>query len=356
MVITGLEIIRGNPSASQGILEAAPGEKIELAYNDKLRITASFEYRGPAQKVTLYGSIGARSVLAGFDEIISSETTVQLPETPGNFTVVNASLEIPITADIAPKPDYDIYVEIKEYPGAGKPEVDDVITIVGMLPSFKLIEEIVYPYSYVYDGKTEVNTFTFKSDPFTPSNWLKGVLASHLEDEVKKAGGRVLSLKVYIDTTPLLWSDWRLEVEGIPPKTTAGLGMAVGIVWWAIAILAALAIALIIVLTWSIKTIAASFTHKPISEDIKKAWTRKTLISAIGDFEVKLKRTPTPAEDLEKKTDDELRSYCDELAAAVAPPVSGAGMAIAILGAGILAIGVLAVGAYAMSQPREKKK
>jgi len=236
------------------------------------------------------------------------------------------------------------------------PEVDDAINIVGMPPTFELLEETIYPYAYVYDGPCDVSTFTFKTDPFTPANWIAGKLAANIEKKVKEAGGRVMEMRVYVDKSPLLWTDWRIEVVGTPAPTTAGVGMPVGIAWWAVAILAALAIVLIIVITWAIKTVVSSFTHKPISEEVKKAWSKETLISAIGDFEEKLKRTPTPPEDLEKKSDQELRDYCDELAEAVAPTVPGAGLAIAIIGAGILGMGALAIGAYAISQRKETRK
>jgi hypothetical protein len=360
MIITGIEVIRGNPGTLAAqidpgfLVEAVPPEKLELTYGDKLRITTGFDYRGPAHDITLYGSIGQRKAIIGFDEIISAEATYKLPSSPTTFTPVKASVDIPITADAAPKPDYDIYCKIKEYPGAGLPQVDDVITISGIPPTFELLEETIYPYAYVYDGPCDVSTFTFKSDPFTPTSWIAGKLTATVEAEVEKGGGRVLEMRVYVDKSPLLWTDWRIEVVGISPTTTAGLAMSLGIAWWAIAILAALAIILIIVITWSIKTIMSSFTHKPISEEVKAAWSKETLIKVIGDFETKLKRTPTPPEELEKKTDQELRDYCNELAKAIAPPAEGLGLAIAA--AGVLGLGALALGAYAMSRPRETEK
>lgn len=358
MIITGIEVIRGDPGAAQtdsGLsVEVLPGQKLGLTYGDKLRITTGFDYRGPARDITLYGSIGARSLLVGFDEIISSQASYRTPESPTAFVPVTASVDIPITADIAPKPDYDIYCKILEYPGAGRPEVDDVIDITGISPTFELLEEYTSPYVYVYDGKCEVSTFTFKSDPFTPSSWIAGALSAALESQVKEAGGRVLGYKLYVDKTPLLWADWRLEVTAVPLATTAGTGMALGIGWVAIAILAALAIILIIVITWSIKTIIASFTHKPIDEKIKAAMSRDSLIGLINDFETKLKRTPTPVADLQKKTDQELRDYCDQLASEIAPAPGGLGLAVAV--AGIFGLGALALGAYAMSQPRETRR
>jgi len=359
MIITGIEVIRDDPSAvaqvdPRRVLEVTPGQKLELTYGDKLRITTGFDYQGRATDITLYGSIGQRKAVLGFDEIISSETPFKTPDSPLAFTPVTASVDIPITADIAPDPDYDIYCKIKEYPEAGLPQLDDVITITGLKPTFELLEETIYPYAYVYDGKCDVSTFTFKTDPFTPASWIAGKLATACENEVEKAGGRVLEMRVYVDRSPLLWTDWRIEIVGISPTTTAGTAVSLGIAWWAIAILAALAIILIIVITWSIKTIVSSFTHKPISEEVKAAWSKETLIKVIGDFETKLERTPTPPEELEKKSEDELRKYCDELASAIAPAPGGLGLAIAA--AGVLGLGALALGAYAMSQPRKTER
>jgi len=353
MLVTGIEVIRDNPGS---FVDVAPGGKLALTYGDKLRIATSLKYRGSARGVTLYGSIGNKGAF-GFDEVISSESPISLPETPTDFTPVQASVDIPITADIAPDKTYSIYCKIREYVSeAGRPEVDNVIDIVGMPPTFELLEETIYPYAYVFDGPCDVSTFTFKTDPFTPASWISGKLAAAVEQKVKEAGGRVMEMRVYVDKSPLLWTDWRIEVVGTPAPTTAGLGMSVGITWWTVAILAALAIILIIVITWAIKTVVSTFTHKPISEEVKAAWSGETLISAIGDFEGKLERTPTPAEDLEKKSDQELRDYCNELASAVVPPAAGAGLAIAIIGAGILGLGALGIVAYAMAAPKETRK
>jgi hypothetical protein len=350
MNIIGLEVLPGSPGGLA--IGAVPPEKVELTYGQKLRVNTSFGYRGLATKVTLYGSIGHRDWIQFWEDCVS-EQPIDLPESK-EFTPCVASVDIPITADISPGSDYDIYCKIKEYPGAGLPQVDDVITITGMPPTFELLEETIYPYAYVYDGKCDVCTFTFRTDPFTPASWIAGKLAAACENEVEKAGGRVMEMRVYVDRSPLLWTDWRIEVVGIPPKTTAGVAMSLGIAWWAIAIIAALAIILIIVITWSIKTIVSSFTHKPISEEIKATWSKDTLIKVIGDFETKLERTPTPPEELEKKSEDELRKYCDELASAIAPAPGGLGLAIAA--AGVLGLGALALGAYAMSRPRETGK
>ena len=333
MDITGVEVIR-HPSVAQ---EVVTGEKIELTYSDTLRVNTSFGFRGPKQNVTLYGAIGNRKAVIGFDEIIHGEASIELPESRADFTPCQRSVNIPITDAISPGTDYDLYCKIKEYSEAGAPEVADVIDIVGIPPKYELLEETIYPYAYVYDGDAETSTFTFKSDPFTPAKWIAGKLASAVENEVRKDGGRVMQMRVYVDKTPLLWTDWRIEVVGVPPKGTTGVAASVGIAWWAIAILAALAIALIIVITWSVKTIVSTFKRKPGLEEVKPAWKRETLIQTIQDAEEYWERTPTPPETLEGMSEEELREYLDKIAKEEVPAVSWWPLAV---GAGIAVVGI----------------
>lgn len=396
MIITGIEVIRDNPRrrgiprsdieramSHYGITEeeylahpdwyplpergsgldvavgVLPGQPIELTYGDKLRVGASFDYQGPAMQVTLHGAIGVwhpfpEYMPAAFDEIIAAENPISLPDSLLNFVPVTGSLEIPIAADIAPGEKYDLYVKIKEEPGAGMPRVDDVITITGIPPTFELLEETIYPYAYIYDGPHDGGIFTFKTDLFTPADWVAGRLAAACEDEVRKAGGKMLEMRVYVDKSPLLWTDWRIEVISVPPKTTPGVAMSLGIVWWAIAILAVLAIVLIIVLTWAAKEIAGLFKRNPALKDVKPAWTKETLIKTIQDAEEYWERTPTPVETLEGMSEEELREHLDKIAEEEVTPAPGLGLAIAAVG--ILGLGALALGAYAMSQPKEKKR
>ena len=332
MDITSMEVIRCPGVA----ITVVTGEKVELTYGDTLKVNVSFDYRGLAGSATLYGAIGTRG-WAGFNEILHGEVSIDLSESRTDFSRCERSVKIPITSDIKPGTDYDLYVKIKEYKEAGAPEVSDCIDIVGIPPTYELLEETIHPYAYVYDGPCNVSTFTFKTDPFTPAKWIAGKLATAVETEVKKAGGRVIEMRVYVDRSPLLWTDWQIEVVGVP-ASTAGLGVSVGIAWWAVAILAALAIILIIVITWAIKTIADTFKHKPLSEEIKAAWSKETLISAINDFEEKLDRTPTPPEELEKKSDKELRDYCNELAQEIVPP--GVSWWPIAIGAGVVVVGI----------------
>ncbi|GAI90429.1 unnamed protein product, partial [marine sediment metagenome] len=156
MIITGIEVIRGNPEVAPitnnpgFLVEVAPPGKLEVTYGQTLRITTSFDYRGPAQTATLYGAIGNRGFF-GFGEILANQASIEVPESPADFTPCVASVDVPITSEISPGTDYDLYVKIKEYPEAGLPEVDDVIDIVGVAPEFELVEYIIYPQAYLWE-------------------------------------------------------------------------------------------------------------------------------------------------------------------------------------------------------------
>jgi len=219
-------------------------------------------------------------------------------------------------------------------------------------PEYELIQDTVYPYAYVYDGEAELSIFTFTTASFIPADWAAEKFAAAVESEVEKAGGRIIELKVYADKTPLLWTDFRIEVIGTPLVETVeaapGVGIAVGIPIWAIILIVALGIALLIaVITWSIQTIVKTFTHKPLSEEIKKTWSKETLIGCINDFEVELERTPTPPAELEEKSEEELRVYCDSLAEEIVPP-GVSWWPLAILG-GVAVVGIGAAAAFALA-------
>jgi len=328
-------------------IQAAAGQKIELTYGDSLRVTTSFKYRSSSDiTVTIYGAIGNRR-LGVFDEIIPSESEPIKLLKASEFTPATGTVDIPITGDISPGEGYDILCKIKEFPDVSD-EVDDVITITGLKPTFELLEETIYPYAYIYEGPCEVSTFTFKSDPFTPASWISGLLAKHVEKKVREAGGQVLEMRVYVDKSPLLWTDWQIEVVGISPS---GISAQIGIAWWAVAILAALAIALIIVLTWSIKTIVSTFKRNPALEDVKVGWDKETLIQTIQDSEKYWKRPQTPKETLEGMSEEELREYLDKIAEEEVP-TGGIPWGWIAVGAGALGVILLA----SQAKGKEKKK
>ena len=352
MIISGIEVIRGNRTQlNPGFLvQVLPGEKVELTYGESLHVNVSLDYKGPKLDATLYGAIGTRGI--GFTEKVVGEADVTFPKADA-FTPWFGSVDIPITADIKPGTDYDLYCKIKEYPGAGMPEVDNVITITGIPPTYELIQHTISHFAYIYNGDAEVNITTFKIDPFTPSAWAAKKFTDALESEARKKGARVLETKVYVDTTPLLWTDIRIEVTGTPLGGEVSTVAAIGIAPWLAIILVCLAIiAVIVVATLAFKTIMEAFKKKPGLEDMKPTWKKEALILDIQDTEGWLEQPGTPTETLEEMSEEELRVYLDELAKKVVPPVPD--WTLAIVAAGVLGLGALAVMAMGMGKPKER--
>lgn len=352
MNITGIEVIKRNPSvAAMGVVT---GEKIELTYGDTLRVNVSFDYLGLAGTATLYGAIGNRGIF-GFDEILHNEVSIDLPESTADFTPCERSVDIAITSDIDPGTDYDLYVKIKEYPEAGMPEVDNVIDIVGIPPEYELIQHTIYPFAYIYDGDVEVTIATFKTDPFTPAAWAAQKFADALESEARKEGGKVLEVKAYVDKTPLLWTDFRIEIIGTPLGETveaaAGIAAIHIPVWLAIVLVCLAIIALIVVATLMWERFQRTFKRYPELKQVKPAWGKETLIKTIQDAEEHWERTPTPVATLEGMSEAELRDHLDKIAEEEVPPVPDEWMPLIMLGIlGVGGLGAIAA-AYAMTKP-----
>ena len=208
-------------------------------------------------------------------------------------------------------------------------------------PEFVLLEETIYPYAYIYDGKCEVATFTATSIPFTPASWVAGKMAADVEAKVREAGGRIMEMRVYVDESLWRpWTYWRIEVVTRPET---GVAMYLGGVWWlGPAIILALSAIIIIATPWAIKTIMALFKRKPALEDVKPGWGKETLIMTIQDSEEYWERTPTPVATLEAMSEAELRGYLDQIAEeevvtkpSIWPWVIGG---VAALGVGVIAV------------------
>ncbi len=116
---------------------------------------------------------------------------------------------------------------------------------------------------------------------------------------------------------------------------------------------AALVLSIILVLTWSIKSIVGLFKRKVGLDEVKVGWGKDTLIKTIQDSEEYWERTPTPIETLGGMSEEDLRHLLNQIAEEeVVPPVEGLGLAIAA--AAVLGIGALALVGMSMGKPKEK--
>jgi len=350
MNIVGIEVIRRNPGVAA--IGVPVGEKLPVAVGDTVRVHMTVDYRGLAVDGAIWTAIGWQVgvIIPEFVEVFNSRTPVHFDESEDYVTY-----PIDCDVDITDISDYfiefglygnvlDMYAKIMEVPcpdiftdtEMGAIEVVEVVPP----PEYELLEETIYPYAYVYDGDVEVTNFTFKTDPFTPASWLASKLAAHFENEVRNAGGRVTEMRVYVDRSPLLWSDWHIEVVGIPPQAQ-GTAMPLGIVWWAAILIAAFAIiAVIIVATLATKTIVELFNRKPGLDEVKVGWGKDTLIQTIQDSEEHWDRPPTPLETLDGMSEEELRHYLNTIAEEEVPPeISPWGIAALVGGLGVLGVG-----------------
>ncbi|MBA7709842.1 hypothetical protein ES703_118768 [subsurface metagenome] len=365
MNIVGIEVIRRNPGmAGNPITVGVPaGEKLPVAVGDTVRFHMTVDYRGQEVDGAIWTAIGWQVgvVIPEFIEVFNSRTPVHFDESE-DFVTYPIDCDVDIT-DISGFPIefglygnvLDMYAKIMEVPGpdAFTPIYSGVIEVgIEAPPKVELIQHTIYHFAYIYDGDEEMTTATFKTDPFTPSAWIADKFANKLEEEVRARGGHPLEVKVYVDKTPLLWTNFRIEVSSTPigGVAVAAPGIAVGIPIWAAILIACLAITLVIVVaTLAFKTVMAEFKRKPGLEDVKPAWGKEALILDIQDAEAYWERPLTPVETLEGMSEAELRDHLDQIAEEEVPPEISPWAIVALVGG----LGVLGVGAaIALAAPK----
>ncbi|KKN08228.1 hypothetical protein LCGC14_1058770 [marine sediment metagenome] len=324
MSVTGIEVIRRNPGRAIGVLA---GEKVKLNIGDTLKVNVSLDYRGHGQTVTLYSAIGSRLPIIGFDEYLVGQASIVLPESPTDFTHVEGSVDIEITAIASGA--YDLYCKIKEDPEAGLPEVNDVIDITG---EYELVQHTVYPWAYTFEGHAEVCTFEFKITPeqVPGTEWLAERIVDAFVSELEKDNSRLLEIKVSRDTSPPLWTNYLVEVTATASPLL-----------WTLIIAGVLAIVFIFAINFAIRTIDdVFFKPKGLSDETLKELSRETLLSMILDLEPE-----TPPQILEEKSDQELRDLLNQILAERAPSISwwplaiAGGLAVLGVGAAVLVVG-----------------
>jgi hypothetical protein len=108
--------------------------------------------------------------------------------------------------------------------------------------AFELFRDQVQPLSSTYNGKWEKCTFEFTTMPeqIPGEGWLADNLVQKTIEELTTQGCRLLHIKIYRDTAPMLTTKYRVEIW-----TTASP------IFWGILIIGILAV-LALVLTWKI--------------------------------------------------------------------------------------------------------
>lgn len=206
---------------------------------------------------------------------------------------------------------------------------------VGIPPEYVLIQETIYPWAYVFDGNGETCTFDFKLTPeqIPVYPWVGEAIVNSFVSELEKEGSRLLELRVYEDTTPMFWTNYRVEVTATASPIA-----------WTLIIIAVLAILFVVAITFAIKAIESLIYHrKTLDEETKKTFARETLVAMILDL-----APETPAETLEGMADQGLRDLLNDILAEVAPPISPWAILALAGGLGVLGVGAaVALGAAA---------
>ncbi|MBA7472854.1 hypothetical protein ES707_08186 [subsurface metagenome] len=222
-----------------------------------------------------------------------------------------------IKVDLLMNPDSPVVVD--SYEG------DLCATTTEVPPEYVEIQHTIYPWSYIFEGDAESCIFEFKLTPeqIPGTEWLGQRIVESFASKLEEEGARLLELKVYEDTTPTFWTNYRVEVTA----TASPLA-------WNLIIIGVLAILFIIAIYFTIKLVdEIFFKRKALDEETKKTFSRDTLIAMILDLEPE-----TSTELLEEKSDQELRDLLNQILAAKAPPVSWLPLAI-VGGLGILGVG-----------------
>lgn len=349
MRITSIEVIRHNP-AVPGAIGVPVGETLPVEVGDTVRFHMTVDYRGNDLDGAIYVGIGWRvgELIEQFIHTFTSRTEVHFEAsaefTPQEFDCDVEILTLPPAEELLYGTLLDVYAKIIEVPGADiyTPFYLEVIAWGKPIEEYELIQHTVSHFAYIYEGDAEVSTITLKTNPFNPADWVPETFIAELEREARENGVRILETKVYVDTSPLFWTDIIIEVTGTPPpEGTEGVG-AIVIPLFVKIILLALSIALLVyVVTWALKRFVGVFKTKPGLDDVKPAWGKEALVLDIQDAEEYWERDPTPVETLEGMSEEELRHLLNEIAEEEVP--SGVEWA-AVAVAGVVAAGVVVAG------------
>jgi len=110
------------------LTDVSAGQKLAIMAGDPVRVSLAFDYRGPDQSVTPYGSIG-QIKLGIFDEIAyNSGPAISLAK---SYDWLHYTGYVDIdTSPISPGTNYDVYVKLLEFPSQ-LVEIADVFDILG---------------------------------------------------------------------------------------------------------------------------------------------------------------------------------------------------------------------------------
>ena len=225
--------------------------------------------------------------------------------------------------------------------------------------SYELIQHVIDPWAYFYEGDAEIASITFTLIKGT--TWLARDMANRFAEELTERGSQLLEGEFYKDASSIIQDRYLVKVSYVVPAGAGGIG-AIG--WyippivWNIIMYAALGAAVVFLVSRAVNWVKSMFySPPPLSEDIKKQWQAEDP-ELIPRMIIALRPGYTP-EELAGKTDQELLDILDEI---YEEEVPGKGWPwyiwATIAGVGIAGswAAVTAMRAFARKKGPEKKK
>jgi len=228
----------------------------------------------------------------------------------------------------------------------------------GPLPAWwELQYHYIDPWAYFYEGpaETAIAEYTLPPEEFPFTDDMAMKLANGLKKKLleEASGSKLLEMKLYCDKAGPLWSRWLIEVTASVPKEAGTIGYVIP---WPLIIKGIIIIVVLVLIYFIVKTVTSVFFRpKALSEDVKKQWSKETLIGILTDL-----RPEYSPEELGQMSDEELRDltnavYQEETAAREGWPwyvwLGITGIAI-----GGSMVGVAALRAFAPAKKEEKPK
>jgi len=225
---------------------------IEVFQGNSVKVDFKFNWKGEAR--TIWFRIGScKKVLANYDEgdvvrvpvDVAASTDWKAYTGSGTFTYISgfATLENKHLFILPEGFEYDVV-----YTNAF-----DKVT-----EEWELIRDYVYPRASTYNGPAESCLFTFKllPDQLPGHDWIKNKVIDAFASEMTKGGREMLEIKVWEDTSPLLWTNYKIFIVYTDPGGAATVQVFRPMVAHVGVIIAAVLIILFIVaITFLIKEI-----------------------------------------------------------------------------------------------------
>jgi len=224
----------------------------------------------------------------------------------------------------------------------------------GPLPEeYELIQHVITPWGYFYEGDAEVASISFTLIKGT--TWLAIEVANNFADELEARGSKLLEGEFYKDASSIIQDRYLVKISYVVPTGVSGVG-AIGVyippIVWTIIFYAAIGALIAFLVSHAVNWVKSMlYSPPPLSEEVKEQWSRETLTSMIIDL-----RPEYSPEELAGKTDQELRDLLDEIYEEEVPPRGIPWWGWAILGGVGIAGGALVYKFISPVLPKRKEE